>query len=457
MSIVNIVDDINPSQGRLQDLFQRNSTEKLTLIFTSRENLDENPILRDELFQRYSVPEYIWTKVCKRLQGYFGSEDIFSSDDTTIESHVTWFHFEIKYPFPPPKKKEGAEDVPPDPPPQDGKNPAGYAWYKIAIITIWTAPDQHTIIFIDARNSPAHSIRNELKLNCENVKNEVALGNPYWAHQFLVGPILACYDQAVWNLRDLVKALEQGRRDGKHAVTNAIDSNDSDMEASRNTFNSLHEILRHALHKTEILGVAIQTLDSICSRKRIFDSERYSNEAAVNIEAPESVAVAKRCAEKMGVYLDFQLSIVRSLEARARANEARIRSEITLAFSIVAQLDSQVQAKIGEAARNDSNTMVKIAAVTMLFLPPSFVSAVFSTSFFSFSPEPDDKVSKDFWIFWAISIPLTIIVFGSLYPGGRGLSFRRRVASAAHHKPSVSARTILPMESLGMKSARDIV
>ncbi|KAF3316764.1 hypothetical protein TWF173_001427 [Orbilia oligospora] len=444
MSIVNIVEDINPSQKRLQDLFQRHSTEKLTLIFTSRENLDENPILREELFRRYSVPEYIWTKVCKRLQGYFGSEDIFSSDDSTIESHVTWFHFEIKYPFPPPpKEKEGAEYVPPDPPPQDGKKPAGYAWYKIAIITTWTAPDQHTIIFLDARNSPAHSIRNELKSNCENVKKEAALENPYWSHQFLIGPIIACYDQAVWNLRDLVKALEQGRRDGKHAVTNAIDSNDSDMEASRNTFNSLHEILRHALHKTEILGVAIQTLDSICSRKRIFESERYSNAAAVNIDAPESVAVAKRCAKKIGVYLDFQLSIVRSLEARARANEARIRSEITLAFSIVAQLDSQVQAKIGEAARNDSNTMVKIAAVTMLFLPPSFVSAVFSTTFFSFSPPEGDKISRDFWIFWAISIPLTIIVFGSLYPGGRGLSFRRRVAIAAHHKPS--HRTILPI------------
>ncbi|KAF3275194.1 hypothetical protein TWF970_006916 [Orbilia oligospora] len=434
MSIVNIVEDKKaarlisgisvprlkkkPSNNTLI-LPKRRSTEKLTLIFTSRENLDENPILREKLFRRYSVPEYIWTKVCKRLQGYFGSEDIFSSDDSTIESH--------------------------DPPPQDGKKPAGYAWYKIAIITTWTAPDQHTIIFLDARDSPAHSIRTELKSNCENVKNEAALENPYWSHQFLIGPILACYDQAVWNLRDLVKALEQGRRDGKHAVTNAIDSNDSDMEASRNTFNSLHEILRHALHKTEILGVAIQTLDSICSRKRIFESERYSNEAPVNIDAAESVAVAKRCAKKIGVYLDFQLSIVRSLEARARANEARIRSEITLAFSIVAQLDSQVQAKIGEAARNDSNTMVKIAAVTMLFLPPSFVSAVFSTSFFSFSPPGDDKVSRDFWIFWAISIPLTIIVFGSLYPGGRGLSFRRRVAIAAHHKPSVSHRTILPM------------
>lgn len=173
-------------------------------------------------------------------------------------------------------------------------------------------------------------------------------------------------------------------------MANDPHSNDRNLDESSATFNALHEILRHALHKTEILGVAIQTLNSICSRKKIFDEERYLAERAAGIDT----AWNKRCARKIAVYLDFQLSIVRSLEARARANEARIRSEITLvkatflkmmfhlpianfprqAFSTVAQIDSRVQVEIGQAARKDSYTMVKIAAVTMLFLPPSFVS-----------------------------------------------------------------------------------
>ncbi|KAK6513067.1 hypothetical protein TWF506_009230 [Arthrobotrys conoides] len=445
MSIVNIIEDTNPSEKRLQDLFRRQSTEKLTLIFTTRDDLNKNPALRKELFRRYSVPEYTWTKVCNRLQGYFGSEDIFSSEpnDPTIVSHVTWFHFELKYPYPPPSKaKEGAgvKNVL-----QHGNNPAGYDWYKIGIITSWTAPDQHTIIFFDAKDSPAHSIRDEIKSNCENVKNEDALGNPYWAHQFLIGPIISCYDQAVWNLRDLVKKLETGRRSGTHQVTNGIESNDEDTKESSTTFNSLHEILRHALHKTEILGVAIQTLNSICTRKKLFDDERYSGATVAKKGSHNDMSIAKRCAKKISVYLEFQLSIVRSLEARAKANEARIRSEIELAFSTVAQRDSRVQAEIGQAARDDSYTMVKIAAVTMLFLPPSFVSAIFSTSFFSFSPPDGDKVSKDFWVFWAISIPLTVIVFVGLYPGRRGLSFRRHIASAAHHKTPAQSRTILPI------------
>lgn len=382
--------------------------------------------------------------MCLRLQGYFGAEDIFSEDGSTVESHVTWFHFEIKYPFRLPKNKDRAvaEHQPPTPAQKDGKKPAGYAWYKMGVVTSWKAPDQHTIIFFDAEDSPAVGVRNELKCNCENVKVEPALRNPYWAHQFLLGPILACYDEAVWNLRDHVKALEQGRREGKHTVTNSLDSNDRDLNESSTTFNALHEILRHALHKTEILGVAIQTLNSICARKKIFEEERYSAETVAKEETVQNMVITKRCARKIAVYLDFQLSIVRSLEARARANEARIRSEITLAFSTVAQLDSRVQAEIGHAARADSYTMVKIAAVTMLFLPPSFIAAIFSTTFFEFTPPEGEKVSKDFWVFWAVSIPLTIIVFVGLYPGNRGLSVRKHISSAAHHKATTVGPTV---------------
>ncbi|KAK6337066.1 hypothetical protein TWF718_009852 [Orbilia javanica] len=301
----------------------------------------------------------------------------------------------------------------------------------MGVVTSWTAPDRHTIIFFDA----ADSIREQLTSSCEHIRQNPAMRNPYWAHEFLIGPIVACYDHAVWNLRDQVKALETQRREGKSQVTNTIESNDRDINESGTTFNALHEILRHALHATETIGVAIQTLKSICSRKKTFDEERYSADAAAKKETAQSMILLKRCAKKIGVYLDFQSSVITSLEARAKANEARIRSEITLAFSTVAQLDSRLQAEIGNAARADSYTMVKIAAVTMLFLPPSFVSAIFSTSFFEFKPAEGEAVSKDFWIFWAISIPLTVIVFVSLYPGNRGLLVRGRISNAAHLRP----------------------
>ncbi|KAK6507842.1 hypothetical protein TWF481_006264 [Arthrobotrys musiformis] len=434
MSIVNIVDDLYQYDERSRKLFEEPCNEKLTLIFAGRKRLKENRILREKLFKRYLVPEYVWTEVVVRLQGYFGSEDTFSDDDSTLINHVTWFHFEIKYPFKDPKTGDNT-----------------YAWYKMGIVTTWTAPDQHAIIFFDAPDS----IREQLKTACEAIKAGPALQNPYWAHEFLVGPIVQCYDKAVWNLRDQVKEFEISRRKGASVVPDDP-AEDPEIETTKAAFNTLHEILRHSLHATETLGVAIETLASICARKRIFDEESAIREAIAEAATPEETSktktarvIARRWSKKITTYLDFKLSIVKSLEARAKANQARINSEITLAISSVAQRDSRVQAKIGRvqtriskaqaeighAAQNDSNTMVKIAAVTMLFLPPSFVSAIFSTTFFEFTPPEGDKVSKDFWIFWAISIPLTIVVFAALYPGNKGLMFRSYFSKSGHHDP----------------------
>ncbi|KAK6525993.1 hypothetical protein TWF281_011035 [Arthrobotrys megalospora] len=271
----------------------------------------------------------------------------------------------------------------------------------MGIATAWTEPDYHTIIFFDV----ADSVRTQLEVKCESMKDSPALGNPYWAHKFLVEPIIACYDKAVWNLRDQVRELEEHRRSRGKAVDAA-----NNLE-----FNDLHEILRHALHASETIGVAIQTLSNIRNRQKVFDNERAQAEKEAAREVPKKMVAAKHNGRKIAGDLEFQLSILKSLEARAKANEARIRSEITLAFSTVAQRDSQVQAEIGHAAQADSSAMKAIAIVTMIFLPSTSVSAILSTSFFDFKPQGDHTVSNQFWIYWVVSIPLTVLVVAFWY------------------------------------------
>jgi hypothetical protein len=53
--------------------------------------------------------------------------------------------------------------------------------------------------------------------------------------------------------------------------------------------------------------------------------------------------------------------------------------------------------------------MKSIAFVTLAFLPATFISAVFSMSFFSFDSDSGSwSVSDKLWIYWAVSIPVTI-------------------------------------------------
>ena len=67
-----------------------------------------------------------------------------------------------------------------------------------------------------------------------------------------------------------------------------------------------------------------------------------------------------------------------------------------------------------------------IASVTLLFLPGTFVATLFSASFWDFSPSNQGSVvSKWVWLFWTITIVLTVAVLG-VWRGYPVLQKRRR-------------------------------
>ncbi|KAF2998830.1 hypothetical protein E8E13_002480 [Curvularia kusanoi] len=104
----------------------------------------------------------------------------------------------------------------------------------------------------------------------------------------------------------------------------------------------------------------------------------------------------------------FQGQLIRNLKLRSQANQERLQSEIALAYNRIAQRDSKVMLEISAATKSDSKAMKTVALVTMVFLPATFTSAVFSMSFFNFSPETGNwTVSREFWVYWVVAIPLT--------------------------------------------------
>jgi hypothetical protein len=93
--------------------------------------------------------------------------------------------------------------------------------------------------------------------------------------------------------------------------------------------------------------------------------------------------------------------------------------------------NTQIATSTAEVARQtqrDSASMITIAAVTMLFLPGTFISAILSTTFFDYG---DDglHVSARWWILLATTVPLTIVVFG-IWLGWRYVRLRKQQAEA---------------------------
>lgn len=107
--------------------------------------------------------------------------------------------------------------------------------------------------------------------------------------------------------------------------------------------------------------------------------------------------------------LSFSQSFLGSLRHRSISNEKRLQNEIQLTFQIVARHDALVTEKISRAMMSDSAALKTLAFVTFTFLPPTFICAVFSMSFFNYDQNLGWRVSGKFWIYWACAVPTTVI------------------------------------------------
>lgn len=92
--------------------------------------------------------------------------------------------------------------------------------------------------------------------------------------------------------------------------------------------------------------------------------------------------------------------------------QARLAAQIDVTKTLMAQRDTQFTIEIAKATRRDSELMRGIAAVTMVFLPATFVATFFSMVFFHVGDEQSIRLMVDdrIWLYPVVALPLTIII-----------------------------------------------
>lgn len=78
--------------------------------------------------------------------------------------------------------------------------------------------------------------------------------------------------------------------------------------------------------------------------------------------------------------------------------------------NLVSQNHSHSATIIARETRKDSSSMKTIAALTMLFLPATFIATVFGMSFFDYS-DHGILVSGHWWLYVVITVPTTLLIF----------------------------------------------
>jgi hypothetical protein len=274
-----------------------------------------------------------------------------------------------------------------------------YVWNKMNTFARWYKSSNHTaVIFFRQGVVPLKEEFQSTLFQPAPTKGELA--DPFWIYPRLAEVISGLESDSVWGTRTMIRNLEKER--------------DSERSVVEPKYSELHDISRHVVHVSETLKVAALTLESI--RKH---HEEFFQTHPAKSNIPVEDLAARMSVEGLGPKMPLESRKIRKRLAfshhmlqcnlqRSEANYARIQGEITLTFNKVSQKDSNASVQIALQTNKDSKIMKVIAFITMLFLPSTFTSAIFSTSFFKFD-QGSWEVSPKIWIFFAFAAAATCI------------------------------------------------
>jgi Mg2+ and Co2+ transporter CorA len=118
--------------------------------------------------------------------------------------------------------------------------------------------------------------------------------------------------------------------------------------------------------------------------------------------------------------VDYLYELIEGSLYHSAVLSARTKAQIQTVYSMIGQRDNRVNIEAAKASqkiailtRRDSLDMRIIAAVTLVFLPGTFIATMFGAGFFKFFPEGSHSVvSRWIWLYFVLTVGVTMIVLG---------------------------------------------
>ncbi|KAL1646100.1 hypothetical protein SLS58_003520 [Diplodia intermedia] len=258
-----------------------------------------------------------------------------------------------------------------DTPVVSNKETRDRAWFTFAFVLLEETSGndkQATLLCFDAP-PPLHKAFNDLNVSDEQ------LNDAYFVFGIVLKVIWKVMDDESWTLADVFRNIEKS----------TLERTASDKSVAQSVnFSELHNISKHQIYMSEAFEAAQIVANDVVQAYR----------SRFHASLPQDARVTEQ-------KLLHSARMFKATHLRLNGLEKRISNITSLAFNIVTQ--------------EDSRSMHTIALITLVFLPSTLIATVFSSSFFDFSMADDDKttgvhLSSLFWIFWVISIPVTLVV-----------------------------------------------
>ncbi|KAL5002961.1 hypothetical protein BDV10DRAFT_181175 [Aspergillus recurvatus] len=268
-----------------------------------------------------------------------------------------------------------------------------YRWLQHGVFVEWDiTTGRQMVLFINIYPALWSMLKSTVRARSASVRGAA----PFLWHLLLVEECAHLYDTSFWLLRNLVRSGEKIRP--------------SRLSQSPD-FGLLHDTARHIFHHKETIELAEYTVQNL-----ILEIGRWTD------NYPEVAHAHAICWAQIQQDLRLVEKEMFSCKLRSRGLWERQDNEINYALNITGQL----ALRDSIALKQDSAAMKTIAALSLVYLPGSFVSTVgtqglFGTNFFNLSKEDSGQtwlVSENFWLYWLITIPLTALtIMFWTYPG----------------------------------------
>lgn len=169
-------------------------------------------------------------------------------------------------------------------------------------------------------------------------------------------------DDLAWGLADVFRGKERWtlQRAGRRTKDNKRVTNGR-RELEVVDFTGLHNISKHCTFLNETVEASLCTLEAMILH--------ISHAQRLTTAPPTKLQIALLSS------MIYRQNAFRSTQLRLRSLEKRMANVISLSFNLVTQQDSRIM-------QDDSNAMKAIAVLTLIFLPATGISSIFSMPFF---------------------------------------------------------------------------
>jgi hypothetical protein len=123
----------------------------------------------------------------------------------------------------------------------------------------------------------------------------------------------------------------------------------------------------------------------------------------------EAASVLERSISSNEAYVNYLFERAKSQMTVLQGLITHEDATLSIALSEDMQTVAKKTAELSEKAVRDSSAMKTIAVMTMLFLPGTFFAAIFSMPLLKW--DGSDIIQKQFWMYWAFTVPATMAVF----------------------------------------------